>query len=152
MNRNNERGFSFIEVIIALGLLATVLVSISSLFVTGRHQVRAGRSTSEALALARSILEEMESWGFSQSYSQFGLDGSAPSYTIDTRTNTYAGKWQDVLEGALLESWAEIRLASVTTGGSTPVLSAANGVRIVVTVHWSENQRERRVDLGTVKL
>jgi Tfp pilus assembly protein PilV len=151
VNRRRARGFSFIEVLIALGLLAMVLISMTSLFATGRRQVKSGRTTSEALAVARSILEEMEGWGFDQTYRAYGLDGLATSYTVDTRTNSYAAKWQPQLDSKLENSFAAIVIASIETGGIVPPISASNGLRVVVTIHWSEGQRARSVDLIGVK-
>jgi prepilin-type N-terminal cleavage/methylation domain-containing protein len=105
VNRRRARGFSFIEVLIALGLLAMVLIS----------------------------------------------DGLATSYTVDTRTNSYAAKWQPQLDSKLENSFAAIVIASIETGGIVPPISASNGLRVVVTIHWSEGQRARSVDLIGVK-
>lgn len=66
MRGRDERGFSLVEVIIALGLLAGVLVTISGLFVVGTKQVKSGRTSSEALAVAKEIQEDMYGWGYSQ--------------------------------------------------------------------------------------
>ena len=44
------RGFSLAEVVVALGLLASVLLSIAGLVVMGARQLHGGRSSSEALA------------------------------------------------------------------------------------------------------
>jgi type II secretory pathway component PulJ len=52
MRGRKETGFSLVEVVIALGLLAGVLITISGLFVMGAKQVKSGRASSEALAVA----------------------------------------------------------------------------------------------------
>ena len=54
-----ERGFSLIEVTIAMGLLATVLISIASLFIMGGKQVKNGKSTTTAVALTHEIMERV---------------------------------------------------------------------------------------------
>jgi len=151
MYRPNVRGFSFIEVLISLGLLAMVLISITSLFAAGQSQVKSGRTISEALAVARSILEEMEGWGFDQTYRAYGLDGSATSYTVDTRTNGYATKWQPILDAKLANSFAEIRIASMETGGTVSPLASSTALKVIITVRWREGHRPRRVELSSVK-
>ncbi len=152
MSHREDHGFSLIEVILAMALLAAVLISIASLFVFGEQQVKSGRTASEALAVARTILEEMEDWGFHQTYLQFGYDGSAATYTVDTRTNSYAAKWQSVLDAKLRDARALIDIDSLAPGGGTPNLSATRAIRMTVTVSWVEGQRARSIELCGVKL
>lgn len=150
--QRSSRGFSLVEVVLALGLLAVVLISIAGLFVLGARQVRSGRASSEALSVARAILEEMEGWGFRQTYERYQLDGSATSYEIDSRTNPTAALWQTSLESMLRGAWASIELQSIGPPGPTLPLNRTRAIRVLVTVHWSEGQRPRKVQLGTVRL
>lgn len=150
MRRVWERGFSLVEVILALGLLAMVLLSISGLFVLGGRQVKSGRQSTQALSVARAIVEEMEGWSFRQTYERYGFDGSQTAYVVDTRTNGYARKWQDALDGALAGAWATIELVSL--GNPPQPLSATAAIRVLVTVHWEETGRQRQLRLGMVRL
>jgi hypothetical protein len=145
-----EQGSSLFEVILALGLMAGVLGSIAGLFVLGAGGVQSGRSASAALAGARTIMEEIEGWNVQQVYQQFGLSGTASSYLVDTRTNSYAGKWQPPLDEGLGDSHATIAIASLEPGG--PPLQDSWQVSVIVTVHWREGTRDRSVRLGTVKM
>ena len=45
MIRQREQGFSLVEVILALGILAGVLISIAGLFIMGSKQVKSGRTS-----------------------------------------------------------------------------------------------------------
>jgi type II secretory pathway pseudopilin PulG len=54
-----ERGYNLIEVIIAMGLLASVLISVFTLFFMGRYNVYAGREMTQAIALGNRVLEDM---------------------------------------------------------------------------------------------
>lgn len=151
--RAGERGFSLIEVVVALGLLAGVLISISGLFILGGKQVKSGRTSSEALAVGRTIVEEMNRWGFKQTYGAFGsgFDGAATSYSIDSRTNSFAQKWQALLDTKLLNGYATIDIQSL--GPSTPPnLNATRAIRVLVTVRWDEGTRHRQVQVGTVRM
>jgi hypothetical protein len=135
---------------LALGLLAGVLASIAGLFVIGAGQVRSGRTATEALTVARTILEEIEGWSFDATYTNFGYDGSAASYTVDTRTAAAAAAWQAGLDESLYGSYATVSIAAIDPGG--PVLSDSSQIRVMVTVYWVEGQRQRSVRLGTVRM
>jgi type II secretory pathway pseudopilin PulG len=153
MNRKYERGLSLIEVILALGLLGGVLISIAGMFILSERQVKSGKTATQALAVARTITEEISGWGFRQTYQVFGSDGTATSYLYDTQVNSYAAKWQTMLDDSLeLGSSATILVASVPpTGGVAPALNAARAIRVTVTVSWAEGDRNRQVRVMTVR-
>jgi len=46
-----ERGFSLVEVVIAIGVLAGVLLSICSMFILGGRQLKGGKTMTEATAI-----------------------------------------------------------------------------------------------------
>jgi type II secretory pathway pseudopilin PulG len=152
MRARDERGFSLIEVVVALGLLAGVLISIAGLFVLGGKQVKSGRTATEALSVARGILEEMDGWGFRQTYELYGFDGSTAAVTADTRTNAYALRWQPILNDKLVNSYALIQVQSLVQTGAPPPLSTTRTMRVLVTVHWDEGARHRTSQLGTVRM
>ena len=147
-----NRGISLVEVVFSLGLLASVLVSTASMFVVGNRQVASGRMASEALSFSQSVLEEMQGWGLRQTYATYGYDGTATSYTVDTRSNTYAAKWQPTLRSKLSKGYATIALESLGPTLPVPALDSTRAIRVIVTVHWEEGSRVREVRLGTVKM
>jgi type II secretory pathway pseudopilin PulG len=160
MFRDDARGFSLVEVIIALGLLAGVLITISGLFVVGAKQVKSGRTSSEALAVAKEIQEDMYGWGYSQLWGMFGYDGRAVTYTVDSRACAACSGWQSTLAAKLGPSArATIKIDSVAPAvGSVQNFADASGailaktVRVSVTVLWDELPgRERSVTLGTTR-
>ncbi len=160
MRTRGERGFSLVEVIIALGLLAGVLITISGLFVVGAKQVKSGRTSSEALAVAREIHENMYGWGYAQLWTKFGYDGQSSTYAVDTRSCTACAAWQTTLATKLgPSSYATIKIDSVAnSAGVVNNFADASGailaktVRMTVTVHWAEVPgRERSVTLGTTR-
>jgi type II secretory pathway pseudopilin PulG len=157
--RDGARGFSLIEVVVALGLLAGVLISIAGLFVIGGRQVKAGRSSTEALSVARGIVEQMNKWGFRQTYELFGVDGTDTTYTIDTRAitdppTTGMAKWQPLLEDKIPGAWGEIEVESLADPalGALPALEDAKAIRVIVTIHWAEGLRQREIQLATVRM
>jgi prepilin-type N-terminal cleavage/methylation domain-containing protein len=159
MRARSQRGFSLIEVVIALGLLAGVLIAIAGLFILGGKSVKSGRTSSEALATAREIVEEMNGWGFSQLWGNFGLAGTAATYTIDTATctTTECTSWQSMLVSKLgTSAHATIRVDSVAQGVSavpnfvTGGAVTAKNVRVTVSVLWTQlTGRNRQVTVVT---
>jgi prepilin-type N-terminal cleavage/methylation domain-containing protein len=57
--QRTKNGFSLIEVMIAMGILGTVLIAIMTLFVWGRRNVYSGRQMSKAIAVGNRILEDI---------------------------------------------------------------------------------------------
>jgi len=160
MRGHDDRGFSLVEVVIALGLLAGVLITISGLFVVGAKQVKSGRTSSEALAVAKEIHENTYGWGYSQLWGMFGYDGQAASYTVDTRSCGVCSAWQTTLATKLGPSaYANIKIDSVANAiGVVSNFADASGsilaksVRVSVTVYWAEVPgRERSVTVGTTR-
>jgi type II secretory pathway pseudopilin PulG len=154
------QGFSLIEVLVAMGLLAGVLIAIGGLFIIGGHQVKSGRTSSEALAVGKEIHEDMVGWGYSQLWGMFGYDGQATTYTVDTRTSAACAAWQATLASKLGPSaFANIEIDSVATVAGAPTnfqdasgTILARAVRVNVTVNWEEVPgRIRSVTLGTTR-
>lgn len=157
-----ERGFSLIEVIIALALLAAVLLTISGLFIQGSQSVNSGRDLTEATSLATNILEDMDKWAFTQLYTNYcGTTASgALTFTTDNlQTNgttcsaitTTASGWQNGIRQRLPNSKGTVVVTPM--GGAT--FAAAKGVRVQVTVSWYMRARTssnpRQVSLETVR-
>ena len=151
MTKRAESGLGLIEAIVSLAMMSAVMVTIGSLFVVGQQQLKSGRTSTEALSVAQSILETMEGWGFGETYSRFGYDGTATSYTVDSRTNGAAAAWQTALSGKLRGGYATIQLASLASG-TPPAMTGASAIRVTVTIVWSERDRSRTIRLATVKM
>jgi type II secretory pathway pseudopilin PulG len=164
MQRTGQHGFSLVEVVIALGLLAGVLIAIGGLFIIGGRQVKSGRTSSEALAAAKEIQEEMAGWGFAQLWSNFGYNGAATTYTVDCRSNTannLCPTWENTIRTKLgTTAYATLKIDSVTPAtGSAPNFFdtstnniLARNVRVTVTVNWTEvNGRNRSTQVVTTR-
>lgn len=148
----HSAGFSLVEVILALGLLAAVLISIAGLFVIGNRSVASGRNTTEALAVGRAMLEEMNGWGFRQTYQLYGMDDTQNAVTVDTLTNAYAQKWQPTLDDTLPGApSADITVSGFNEAGVID-LATARALRVDITISWAEQNRNRSVTLSTMRM
>lgn len=160
MRERAAAGFSLVEVVVAMALLAGVLIAISGLFIIGSHHVKSGRTSSEALAVGQEIQEALVGWGYAQLWTMFGYDGRATRYAVDTRSCSACTAWQTTLSSKLgPEAYADIVVESVAdASGSITDFSDASGgilatnVRVRVTVNWSEvPDRFRSVTVGTMR-
>jgi hypothetical protein len=148
--RRSERGSSLFEVTLAVGLMAGVLGSVAGLFVLGAGGVRSGRNASAALAVARSMVEEMQGWGVRQIPQALGCDVSGDSCLADSATDTELAAWQALLDEQLPD--AHVTIALTPLEPDAPPLKNSWQMRVIVTVHWDEGERHRRVRLGTVRI
>lgn len=144
-----ERGLNLIEVVVALALLAAVLLSISGMFIQGSQSVDTGRLLTEATSLGNDILEEMDKWGYTQIYTNFGKASTDGAFSVDTKTNTFAQRWQAGIDQHLPNMSAKATIAVTPMNGST--FGAASGIRIQVTVDWSRELHARNVTVETVR-
>src|SRR5438128_3232220 len=83
-----EQGFSLIEVVIAIGVLAGVLLSICSMFIMGGRQLKGGKTMTEATALAHDIMETFDKLSFNSLYTTFGATTVSTTISITTSTGT----------------------------------------------------------------
>lgn len=76
-NRNKEKGFTLIEALIAIGLLAFAVVSILNAFFYQQHFTRTNFAKNMALTLAESRIEELSK------YPEYGLtEGESINYIV----------------------------------------------------------------------
>lgn len=149
-------GFSLAEVVVALGLLASILISVAGLLVVGNRQVARGRNSTEALALAREVLEEMKSWSFAQTTEAFsGVSAcnlAAPACAIDSISAKAdvpdVAKWQDRLDDALNDARVLILLDSLDGAA----LADARALRVTVVVEWMDGVTPHSLRLATTRM
>ena len=148
---------SLVEVLIALGIMAGVLISVASLFILGGQRVKGGRDMTQAVAVSSDILEELNGVGGNT------LPETMPSCcdpncetstgcTVDSRTDAYASvQWQPWIVQELFQGYAEVTLTPV--GGSTtpPTFSTSEGLRLSVEIFWTEGTSQRSVVQETVE-
>lgn len=104
--RVSQAGYNLIEVMIAMALLGTVLISIMTLFVMGRKNVYSGKEMTAAVSMATRVSEDLSGLTVDELYTVFGIDGtstaalsgSAYNVTVDASGrkailpgNTYTG-------------------------------------------------------------
>jgi type II secretory pathway pseudopilin PulG len=148
----SEDGFSLIEVTLALGLLATVLISIASLFIIGGKQVHQGKSTTSATAVGQTIMERIDQLPYVETYGYFGGTDTSTSLAVNTTTTgNNANQWQSEIQSRLGPQ-ASATIVIVPLGGASPLnMGSASALRVRVTVTWRELGRVRSISLQTIR-
>lgn len=148
--RARQDGFSLIEVVIAIGVLAGVLLSIASMFILGGRQVKTGKTITEATTLAHDLMEQFDKESYVSLYTNFGAASTDTTITIaSTTTGTLITPWQPEIIRKLNNGAATARLDAM--GPGTPNFGASTGVKLTVTVSWNELGRAQSVQLSTVR-
>lgn len=145
-----ENGFSLIEVILALGLLSGVLISISSMFMLGGRQVKAGRTMTEATAICHDIMETFETLSFQSLYLDLGAATTGTTATADSTTGgSILEPWQPEIDGKLENGSATVTVTPL--GPGTPNFGAATAIRVVISVNWNELGRPKSVLMSSIR-
>ena len=145
-----QRGFNLIEVMIALGMLAAVLVAIGSMFVMGGRQLKTGKTITQATALAHDLMESFENQSFVTLYTNLGAASTASTITVSsTATGSPIATWQPEIIRKLSNGSATVRLSAM--GPGTPTFGSAVGLRLTATVTWAELGRPQTVTISTMR-
>src|SRR5262245_56477111 len=146
----NERGFSLIEVTIAIGVLAGVLLSIASMFIMGGRQVKTGKTITEATALAQDLMEAYDKVSFTALYTGLGAASTDTTFSVtSTATGSPIASWQTEIARKLNSGVATVTIDAVGNGG--PNFGSAAGIKLTVILSWNELGRSQSVRLSTVR-
>ncbi|HEV8121718.1 MAG TPA: hypothetical protein VGQ67_12040 [Candidatus Polarisedimenticolia bacterium] len=148
--RSRQEGFSLIEVIIAIGVFAGVILSIASMFILGGRQVKTGKTITEATTLAHDLMEQFDKESYVALWTNFGAASTDTTVTIaSTTTGSLIQPWQAEIIRKLSNGSATARLDAM--GPGTPNFGASTGVKVTVSVSWNELARPQSVQLSTVR-
>jgi prepilin-type N-terminal cleavage/methylation domain-containing protein len=148
----SQRGFSLVEVILALGLLGGVMIAISSMFIIGGREVKSGKEMTEALSIAQDIVEEIKTFSYRTTYEEFGATGSSTGVTSDsTVSGDTAEQWQPAIDEKLNLGRALVQIVPVGGPDTPPQMGSADFLRVLVTVEWQEGPRSRSVSLQSLR-
>ena len=95
--RRSQRGFNLVEVLIAIALLGTVLMTILTLFYMGRRNVYSGKQTSVAVSIASHAMEDLSARSKLDVLTAFKDTTAVPAddIDIDSTTNMATDEYDD---------------------------------------------------------
>jgi prepilin-type N-terminal cleavage/methylation domain-containing protein len=174
--RQADRGYSLIEVLIAIAILGSVIVGILSLFVMGRRNVYSGKQMTEAISTGTRALEDLNTMTKTSTLTAFNLatatTGTDFSYGGQSFTNSFLRttsnissttdpsgfltRWRDEMVNNKKFDNGEIAIVFTPrndSAGNNPVrMTTATVVRLRIFVTWREARRNRQVVVDTVKI
>jgi prepilin-type N-terminal cleavage/methylation domain-containing protein len=175
---SDNRGFSLVEVLIAMAILSTVLIGIMTLFVLARKNVYSGKQMTQAASAGTRVLEELNSLNKSSTLAAFGL-GTATTGTANTingesfpnsfvRTTTnittatdpngFLARWRaEILNTQKLKDGAvTIVFTPKADSGSPPAnpvpMTTATILQMRIFINWNETGRDRQIVLDNIKV
>jgi hypothetical protein len=144
------RGFNLVEVVLAVGLLAGVLLAIGSMLVLANRQIVSGRSITQATAIAQGMMEAFDSASFAGLYIGLGAAASETARAVGSRDpSSPIADRQAAIDAALGNGAATVTIRAI--GPGTPTFGSATGIRLTVAVDWIERGRRRSVALSTAR-
>ena len=154
--RTSEKGYSLIEILVSLGLMAGVMVAICSMFVLGGTYVKSGRQLTQATSLAQDIMEDINKQSYTGLYLllQGGSpDPNAQSVTSDTRVSGSVANtaWGSDIRTRLHQGFAVVTMVPVGGTVTPPTFSTGEAIRISVQLGWKELRRDRSVKVEGVR-
>jgi prepilin-type N-terminal cleavage/methylation domain-containing protein len=171
---NSERGYNLVEVLIAMAILGTVIMSILTLFIFGRRNVYSGRQMTRATSVSTHVIEDLIPLDIENFYTAFAI---TPTTTI-AASNTVAGvAYPDSIIRRVgnftppaaparnyFASWMALLQADRIQGGQITlvimprerdVAAEPTSARVLIirsVTEWREGGRARQVALDITKL
>ncbi len=170
--RSTESGYNLIELLIAMALLGTVLLSIVTLFFFGRRNVYSGKQLTRATSVTTQVLEDLQPLNVATLNTQFLVKSTDKPGSVTVAGVTYDKALlrstddlskEDASGPKYLTRWkALIPAAKMDTGRISLVIipeqmftaddpTTAARVRLRVITEWNESTRNRNVTADLVK-
>lgn len=111
---SNSRGYSLIEVMIAMAFLSSVLLSIVGLFYMGRRNVYSGKQMTQAVSLATRVSEDLSALSYDEIYSSFGITSTTPLGAVDVDPS--AAMLDDLYTNSILRTTTAFTAAEDVSG------------------------------------
>jgi len=113
--RRGGRGYSLIEVLIAMGLLSTVLLVIVTLFYMGRSNVYGGKQTTHAVAVGTRIMEDLSSMSVPTVFATFAITDTTGLGNVTAPPSSMP---QSSYTGSILRSTSSVATAGTCRGAT----------------------------------
>lgn len=173
-NRTRQAGFNLIEVMIAMAILGSVMMSILTLFFLSRQSIYSGKQMTQALAVATRVLEDLSAMTEDDVFSSFGITDATPttSPTIGTiataytnvivrDTNTtspatdpsgYLASWKTLLTA---DKFTNAKITLIIMPSGPPIaqpITTSNFCKVRILIEWNEATRKRQTFIDTSKV
>ena len=177
MHSKGNRGYSLIEILIAIAILGSVIISILTLFVLGQKNIYSGKQMTYAVSSGTRVMEDLNTLSKSATLVAFGLNTATTGTTVTAggqsfansflrTTNTISSttdpsgflqRWKDEIDDNDKFNTGAVSIVFTPTADSAannpPRMTTGTVIRMRVFVTWRETgRRERQIVLDTVKI
>lgn len=171
-NQNTKRGYNLIELLIAMALLGTILLSVITLFAFGRRNVYSGKQLTRATSVTTQVLEDLQPVNVTTFNTQFKITSAetpaqhtVAGVTYDKaliRTTDDLTK-EEATGPKYLTRWKALIPATKMAAGKVTLVilpeqmftandpTSAAVIRTRVVTEWREDSRNRNVTAELVK-
>jgi len=171
----SQRGFNVMEVMIAMALLGTVMLSIVTLFFLGQKNVYSGKQLTRATAAALHANEDLGALAASDLFKDFGITKTTAAASNTVAGVTYASSIvvstdqagtspPDVNPPQFLTQWKTMMTQDKVAGGRLSIVllpqqltdvndvTTARVIQMRIVAEWQEAKRSRSAVIDTTKL
>jgi prepilin-type N-terminal cleavage/methylation domain-containing protein len=177
--RGRQQGYNLVEVLVAMAVLGSVILSVVGLFYLGRRNVYSGKQLTFANSIGTQVMEDLSSLTMTSLYAAFVIDDTTTltSHTVNgiaypasiVRTTSSISASTEQNPPGFLTRWLTAinspnrlqdpvvtvimtpTLPSAVLTSTTPKFPAPAIMRIRVVISWNEGKRSRSITLDTVK-
>jgi prepilin-type N-terminal cleavage/methylation domain-containing protein len=180
-SRTGERGYNLVEVLVAVAILGTVLISVITLFFLGTSNIYSGKQMTRAVSIGTLVSEDLSALSQDDVLDAFGITAATTLGTVDVDTtralpnDTYAGsiirrsnaittgqdvrgllaRWQAAIDDDRILQNGYVALVLTPRNpipvGGTLTPVSATTMRVRILVRWIERGKSRQVILDTLK-
>lgn len=171
--RRAQSGYSLVEVLIAMAILGTVIMSIMTLFIFGRRNVYSGRQMTRATSVGTHVIEDLTPLTVDQFYTAFAIEAGTAMGSNTVADVVYpnsiirrAGNFAPPAAPArdYFSAWTALMQADQITDGVVTLVilpldlgtagepTSARRLLIRAVMEWNEGGRVRQVALDITKL
>jgi prepilin-type N-terminal cleavage/methylation domain-containing protein len=115
MKRQQQSGYSLVEVLIALAITSIVLLTVVTLFYMGRRNVYSGKQMTYAVSVGTRILEDLSSLTSQDVGSSFNITDTTATGTVRLYSSSFPNGYLDI-------TGSTSRDTSGCTGSGSPVV------------------------------
>src|SRR5215471_16268285 len=89
-----KRGYSLVEVLIALAITSVVLLTVVTLFYMGRRNIYSGKQMTYAVSVGTRALEDVSQMTLTDVLSNFGIANNQATGPVTVNGVTYTGSYE----------------------------------------------------------
>lgn len=162
-----SRGYSLIEVLIALAITSIVLLTVVTLFYMGRRNVYSGKQMTYAVSVGTRALEDVSQMTLQDVLTNFNIANNQSLSSVTINGTSYANSYEEDTGSmtaapnpstppAILTNWKSMctNLSNPTVGviftprastDTSNIFSTATYLRMRIFIQWDEAQNRRRI-------